>query len=716
MTEPDLLGCADEPIRIPGAVQPHGALVAADGDGVVVLHSANAEALLGRPVTGTAVGDLLDLAAVEPGLPLRTTLDGRTFEVAVHRTDGLLVTEWEPLEEAHAAGEVWHRRLPLVLQHLQEAPDLQALCDALAREVRQLTGFDRVMVYRFDPEWNGEVVAEQRRDDLEPFLGLHYPASDIPAQARALYLRNWLRLIPDARYTPVPLVPERNPLDGRPLDLGASTLRSVSPVHLEYLANMGVVASMSVSLVDDGRLWGLIACHHYAGPHRPTPADRVAAEFLGRTASLLLRTQVDEGDAARVLDVAERSARLVEALGRTPRRPAAALVDAGVRDLVPAGGAAVRLDGRLVLLGETPTADEVTALLEALPDRTTATDAVLTLVPGGEHLVPTASGLLAVPLPGSGWLVWFRPETLREVRWGGDPTKPELVDDRFGPRLSPRTSFAAWTQQVRATSAPWRPHEVAAAEQLARHVADVASRRAAEESQVSAALQRTLLLEQLPQVPGVALAARYLPSAADVVGGDWYDLVLLPDGRVAIVLGDVAGHGVGAAAVTAQLRHALRAFLLSSSGPGEALGRLNDLVAHLLPDELATAVVAELEPATGRLTVANAGHLPVLLLGADGPVLVDGARGPALGMVPGAAYGAVELRLRGDDRLVLFTDGLVELRGPDLGERFAQLLEVAAAAPRDADALLDVLLGRLAPPDDDDVTVVALGPATSGPS
>jgi hypothetical protein len=364
-----------------------------------------------------------------------------------------------------------------------------------------------------------------------------------------------------------------------------------------------------------------------------------------------------------------------------------------------------------VLLGSTPSAADVTALLDRLPDRTTATDAVLTVVPDGEHLVPTASGVLAVPVPGSGWLAWFRPETLREVRWGGDPTQPKLVDDRFGPRLSPRTSFAAWTQQVRATAAPWRPHEVAAAESLARHVGDVASRRAEEESQVAAALQRTLLLEQLPQVPGVALAARYLPSAADVVGGDWYDLVLLPNGRVAIVLGDVAGHGLGAAAVTAQLRHALRAFLLSSPGPAAALGRLNDLAAHLLPDELATAVVAELEPATGRLTVANAGHLPVLLLGAEGPVLVDQGRGPALGLLPGAAYGAAELHLRGDDRLVLFSDGLVELRGPDLTERFAQLVDVAASAPRDADALLDVLLERLAPPDADDVTVVALGPS-----
>ncbi len=469
---------------------------------------------------------------------------------------------------------------------------------------------------------------------------------------------------------------------------------------------------MSVSLVDDGRLWGLIACHHYAGPHRPAPADRVAAEFLGRTASLLLHTKADEGDAARVLDVAERSARLVGALARTPRRPAAALVDAEVEHLLPAGGAAVRLAGRLVLLGSTPAADDVTALLDALPDRTTATDAVLTLVPDGEHLVPAASGVLAVPVPGSGWLAWFRPETLREVRWGGDPDQARARRRplRAAPVPAPVLRGVDRSRCARRPRRGVRTRSLRPSSSRATS-ASVASRRAEEESQVAAALQRTLLLERLPQVPGVALAARCLPSAADVVGGDWYDLVLLPSGRVSIVLGDVAGHGLGAAAVTAQLRHALRAFLLSSPGPAAALGRLNDLAAHLLPEELATAVVAELDAVTGRLAVANAGHLPVLLLGAGGPVLLDAARGPALGMQAGAAYDSAELQLRGDDRLVLFTDGLVELRGPDLDERFAQLLDVAASAPRDPEALLEVLLERLAPPDDDDVTVVVLGPS-----
>ena len=706
-----LRGCAEEPIRIPGAVQPHGALLASAGpDLAVVVASANAGALLGREVLGLPLADLLDPDRLETGLALRTALDGRTFEVQAHSVDGLLVTEWEPVEEASEAGPAWHRRLPRVLQRLQAADDLAALCDTLADEVRQLTGFDRVMVYRFDADWNGEVVAERRRADLEPFLGLRYPASDIPAQARALYLRNWLRLIPDARYSAVPLVPAHNPLDGQPLDLGGAALRSVSPVHLEYLANMGVVASMSVSLVDSGRLWGLIACHHYAGPHRPSPADRVAAEFLGRTASLLLATKVDAGNAQRVLDVSERSARLVQALARTPRRPAEALLEAGMQDLVPAGGAAVRLDGRLHLVGRTPSAEQVVALLEQLPsDATTATDSVLSVLPDGEHLVPTASGLLVVPVPGGGALGWFRPETLREVRWGGDPSTSQVVDSDLGPRLSPRRSFAAWTEQVRGTAPPWRPHEVAAAQSLARHLADVASRRAEEESHLAATLQRTLLLEQLPEVPGVALAARYAPSAADVVGGDWYDLVLLPNGRVAVVLGDVAGHGLSAAAVTAQLRHALRACLLAAPGPGAALGRLNELISHLLPDELATAVVAELDPSTGRLLVASAGHLPVLLLGPHGPVLVDEARGPALGMLSTASYGEAQLQLAGEDRLVLFSDGLVELRGPDLGERLAQLTQVAESAPREADELLDALLLALSPTDADDVTLLALG-------
>ncbi|SDF06177.1 Bacteriophytochrome (light-regulated signal transduction histidine kinase) [Blastococcus aurantiacus] len=713
--------CADEPIAIPGAVQPHGVLLAVTEPGLdVVVASANAAELFGGPVSSLV--DVLDddaLARLRDGLagdlaevnPLRTTVAGVEVDLVVHRADGLLLTEWEPVTGAEQAGAAWHRRLPGVLQRLSSSATLEQLAETLARDVRTVTGFDRVMVYRFDPEWNGEVIAEDRREDLEPFLGLWFPASDIPAQARALYTTNWMRLIPDAGYERVPLEPAANPLTGRPLDLSGAMLRSVSPVHLEYLANMGVVSSMSVSLIDRGRLWGLISCHHYAGPHRPSYADRTAAEFLGRTASLLLRTVVAEDEQEGVVDVAERAAELAAAVGRTPRALGAALTeqDLTVLDLLPAGGAAVRLGGQLRLLGDTPPADRVTALVGALlAAGVTATDAAARVVPAAEEFIASASGVLAVPVGTGDFLAWFRPETLREVTWGGNPYASKVAQTDDGPRLSPRRSFAAWSETVRGTSRPWRDHEVSAARALAGHLTAAALNRSEEDNRLVGALQRTLLLQELPKVPGVALAARYRPSAEDVVGGDWYDLVPLPGGKLAVVVGDVAGHGLAAASVTAQLRHALRAQLLRAAGPAAALGLLNEVTSALLPGELATVVVAELDPRTGDVVVASAGHLPVLHAHDGAAEYVMGGRGPALGVLDRPTYAESELTLAGDDRLLLFSDGLVERGRGGLPRGLDALREVVAAGPAGAEPLLDAVLAALAPPDADDVTVLAL--------
>jgi light-regulated signal transduction histidine kinase (bacteriophytochrome) len=713
--------CADEPIAVPGAVQPHGVLLAVtEPDLDVVAASANAAELLGR--TPGNLGDLLDgdaLARLRDGLagdlaevnPLRMTVAGAEVDLVLHRADGLLLTEWEPVAGAEQAGAAWHRRLPSVLQRLAASTTLEQLSATLARDVRTVTGFDRVMVYRFDPDWNGEVIAEARREDLEPFLDLRFPASDIPAQARALYTTNWMRLIPDAGYERVPLVPAADPRTGRPLDLSGAMLRSVSPVHLEYLANMGVVSSMSVSLIDRGRLWGLISCHHYAGPHRPSYADRTAAEFLGRTASLLLRTVVAESELDGVVDVAERAAELTAAVGRTPRALGAALTeqDVTVLDLVPAAGAAVRLGGQLRLLGTTPPAERVPELVGALlAAGVTATDSASSVAPGAADLLDTASGVLAVPLGPGDFLAWFRPETLREVTWGGNPYESKVAQTDDGPRLSPRRSFDAWSEIVRGTSAPWREHEVAAARALAGHLAAATLNRTEEDNRLVGALQRTLLLEELPKVPGVAMAARYVPSAEDVVGGDWYDLVLLPGGKLALVLGDVAGHGLAAASVTAQLRHALRAHLLRAEGPAAALGMLNEVTSALLPGEMATVVVAELDPETGDVVVASAGHLPVLHAHGGGAEYVMGGRGPALGVLDAPTYAEARLTLAGDDRLLLFSDGLVERGRGGLQRGLAALQEAVAAGPVSPEPLLESLLGALAPPGTDDVTVLAL--------
>ncbi|WP_170182356.1 SpoIIE family protein phosphatase [Blastococcus colisei] len=721
--EEALLRCADEPIAVPGAVQPHGVLLAVtEPDFAVVVASANAPELFGRPVEALdrVLGEA-DLAALRAGLdgdlaevnPLRVQVSGAEVDLVMHRADGLLLTEWEPLGGAEQAGAAWHRRLPTVLQRLSATATLDELTDVLARDVRTVTGFDRVMVYRFDADWNGEVIAEAARDDLEPFLGLRYPASDIPAQARALYATNWMRLIPDAGYRPVPLDPPVPPSTGRPLDLSGAMLRSVSPVHLEYLANMGVAASMSISLIDGGQLWGLVACHHYAGAHRPSYADRVAAEFLGRTASLLLPTKVAAGEQAGVVEVATRQAQLAAVVGRTPRELSAALADGEVTalDLLPAAGAAVRLNGQLRLLGTTPPADRVEPLVRALlATGTPVTDAVSQVVPGAADLADTASGVLAVEVHGGrdDFLAWFRPETIREVTWGGNPYTSKTAQTDAGPRLSPRRSFDAWSETVRKTAQPWREHEVAAARTLAADLADAALSRAAEDNRLATALQRTLLLAELPKVPGFAMAARYRPSAEDVVGGDWYDLVPLPGGTVSVVLGDVAGHGLAAAAITAQLRHALRAHLLRASGPGAALDGLNEVIAALLPGEMATAVVVELDPSSGEVVVANAGHLPVLHATASGAEFLSDGRGPALGLLDAAGYRETRIRLSGEDRLLLFSDGLVERGRGGLESGLECLREAVGTAPAEPQTLLDAVLAALDPPTTDDVTLLGI--------
>ncbi|HET9944250.1 MAG TPA: GAF domain-containing protein, partial [Actinomycetes bacterium] len=301
--EVDLTNCEREPIHVPGSIQPHGVLLGLrEPDLTVVQVSANLADLLGvrpddalgRPVEAVVRGALADALREAAGessdpsehYPLSSTVEVGGVPVAVdallHRSGGLLVVELEP-----GAGPLTfdstYRATRAAVGRVNRAGHPRELYRVAAEEVRRLTGFDRVMVYRFDQEWNGEVVAEDRLESLNSFLGLRYPSTDIPAQARELYKRNWLRLIPDVTYRPAPLQPVDNPVTGAPLDLSHSTLRSVSPIHVEYLQNMGVSASMSISLMNRGELWGLIACHHYSGPHAPPYATRAAAEFLGST-------------------------------------------------------------------------------------------------------------------------------------------------------------------------------------------------------------------------------------------------------------------------------------------------------------------------------------------------------------------------------------------------------------------------------------------------
>ncbi|MET0532859.1 MAG: GAF domain-containing protein, partial [Steroidobacter sp.] len=289
--------CAQEPIRIPGSIQPHGVLVVVDHESRRVLQaSANARALLGverrESLLGLSLTELIGATAERqvavwlnnPDSNYLRTLEihGRRLQVLGHQTAQGVILEFE--QPPASEGETLEAYYPRIGRFMEDVPgfgDLADLCNAAAREFRQISGFNRVLIYRFDSQWNGEVLAEDGDGVLPSYASLRFPASDIPAQARELYRLNRLRLIPDANYQPVPLEPPLHPRDGQPLDLSFAALRSVSPVHLQYMRNMGTLASMSISVLVDGKLWGLVSCHH-ATPSRVNAQARTACDLLGK--------------------------------------------------------------------------------------------------------------------------------------------------------------------------------------------------------------------------------------------------------------------------------------------------------------------------------------------------------------------------------------------------------------------------------------------------
>ena len=492
-TPVDLTNCEREPIHIPGAVQPHGVLFACDRPGpdgaalVVRQVSGSVEAhfgvvpaaILGQPLASlfdAGSNDRLEVAALRDEVrsvnpvPV-TSLRGETFDAILHRPEAnpdLVIVETEPQREGHVSG-TFHPRMRESVVRLQSATTVDRLSKIAAEEVRAITGFDRVMVYRFDADWNGVVVAEAKRDDIGSFLGQHYPASDIPAQARKLYTLNWLRFIADVSYRPSPITPPR----AAPLDLSFSVLRSVSPIHIEYLQNMRVTASMSVSLVIDGQLAGLIACHHYAGPRFVPYAVRETAEYLGQTLSWHLRV-VEGADAAREARVVKtREADVVAAMA-TSDDLLDALATPALVGLTEASSAAVVLDEGMRIVGaNAPSEDEVRSIVDWL--RTTehevfATDHLAQHVPGAAGWDDRAAGLVAVAVSRElgEYLLWFRPSSERIVEWAGAPFKVEMKGTDGGVRLSPRGSFERWREEVRGRSEPWQIWQVDGASSLRR--------------------------------------------------------------------------------------------------------------------------------------------------------------------------------------------------------------------------------------------------------
>ena len=406
-------------------------------------------------------------ATHHPCFAFQLQTNAGALDVAAHTSGGLLVLE---LERSHspAASEAVDAVHGMAAR-IGNADGVQELLERIVTEVQLATGFDRVMVYRFDETGDGHVAAERRSDQTtESLLGLRYPSSDIPAQARALYLKNWIRCIPDARYSPMQIVPATNPETGLPLDLTFSTLRSVAPIHLEYLANMGVRASMSLSLVVHGRLWGLIACHHRE-PHRPSYSLRSALELFAQLASLQLTTCLDLEYARRVAARRDVHHRIVESLAGQAF-PASLLgkLD-GLVQLVSADGVIVHANGETLWAGSVPSARAIASLLAWLDGQPHVglwhTDRLAEHAPIDADDIATASGLLAIAIPNAsrGYVLWFRRELVTTVTWAGDPRKAVAQGAN---RLSPRASFAAWRELMRGRSQAWNADEIEAANRL----------------------------------------------------------------------------------------------------------------------------------------------------------------------------------------------------------------------------------------------------------
>jgi light-regulated signal transduction histidine kinase (bacteriophytochrome) len=488
----DLSNCEREQIQLPGSIQPHGALlVVREPDYAIIQISANASAFLNLAdeLIGLTLdqvpGDLWErirprlsdpLNTIPVAVRCRVGAPGSDYDCLVHRPpEGGLIVEIEP-----AGAQVdFSSHIEDAIQTILGAGSLRTLCDETARIFEHLTGYDRVMVYRFDDEGHGEVFSERRKPSLEAYLGNRYPASDIPQIARRLYERNRVRLLVDVAYVPSPLTPRLSPLSGRDLDMSLCFLRSHSPIHVQYLKNMGVCGTLVVSLMVGGRLWGLIACHHYV-PRYVHFEIRAVCELLAEAVGTRIAALESFIQAQSELTVRHIEQRLIEAIGRDGDWRTA-LFDGTQSLLQPIGatGAALHYDGQVFSTGEVPGTQEIRAIASWL-DKQPAAPVISTAELGLQDtafapITSVASGLLAVPVSSSrgNYLIWFRPERIRTVTWGGDPFKPVIIGND-PTELSPRRSFAQWHQMVEGTCDPWTPSDLTVARLIGESVSDVA--------------------------------------------------------------------------------------------------------------------------------------------------------------------------------------------------------------------------------------------------
>lgn len=517
VTQIDLTNCDREPIHLPNLIQPHGILfVLREPDLEIIQLSNNTfnflnlhpQELLNKPLKEllsseqiTALKKCLS-ADFEEVNPLSVSISslGKTliFDGIIHRFKEVLVLELEPKQFKHEIEFFsFYHLVKSPTNKMQNASSLRDLSEIVVKEIRRITSFDRVMLYQFNSEGAGAVIAEDKIDSPKPFLGLHYPASDIPKQAKQLYTLNRLRLIPNVNYQPVELFPINNPDTNRPLDLSLAVLRSVSPIHIEYLNNMGVTASMSISLIKNKKLWGLIACHHHSVKYL-TYEIRTACEFLGQVMSLELAAKEENEDLDYRMKLKLIQSQFVKSISQAEDFIEGLVKsDSNLLDLVSAQGVALSSGDSIVRMGKTPLETEIIDLITYLETKiehdVLCSDSLSTIYPAAEQFKESASGLLALCISKTQkiYVLWFRPEVIQTVNWGGNPNKPMEVEPDGSLRLSPRKSFEKWQEMVRLKSLPWKQCEIDAALELKSAIIGIVLRKADEMARINVELERS---------------------------------------------------------------------------------------------------------------------------------------------------------------------------------------------------------------------------------
>lgn len=516
----DLLCYDREPVHFANSIQPHGILLGLSQTDFKILQvSANTEAhlgmlpsqLLGQPLHSRL--PVQQIVAIQEGLrkngnlpvsfelTVHTPAGDRPFDGRVHQTETGIILELEPIQAAPASPASFQvvslQQVRQITARLKSVSGLSAFLQLLTEEIRDMTGFDRVMVYQFDQQGAGAVVAEAKREDLSPYLGLHYPATDIPEPTRALYQQGFLRYIPDLTAPSEAVIFSEPVVSQQAIDLRQAILRSVDPCCVQYHQNMNVAALLVISLVKDQRLWGLISCHHQT-PKLLASQVRAACELVGEFTASALSSQVDHAELDAVLRLKLLQSEFIEAIAQaTDLR--SALVNPAPRllDLVNATGAAVCLEAEITLVGVTPTIEQIHRLLswaEKQPNQPLFhTNSLPKLYPDATEFSATGSGLLVLRISQVQRysIVWFRPEVLQTVNWAGDPNLSMQVDSDGQVVRCPRQSFEQWQETVRCTALPWQAYELESALDLRQAIVGIVLHKADELAKINQELERS---------------------------------------------------------------------------------------------------------------------------------------------------------------------------------------------------------------------------------